>query len=348
MPRPISPDALAAQLDTHLAKVARRRARRGLPAPQVRVEAPGFSYRSGDELPFHAASVGKLATAALVAQQISADHLAFTTSVDEVLPPEETAGLFARSGATVEQLLGHTTGVADYFGDPVTRGTRFVPQVLAWPDRFWNPAELLAFSRELQRPVEAPGERFHYSDTGYVLLGRILEQVTGQPFDQLVRTRILDPLGMTGSASWLRESGPERIAPLWLGGVEASGYRSISCDWAGGGIVSTLDDLARLGGALTDGTLIDTELWARLAQPRERFRAGIHYGLGVMQLRFEGFMPLLRGLPRPVGHLGVLGTHLFVDPDRGTSVALNFHDTREMVASFQTHIRIAQGLARLG
>ena len=66
-----------------------------------------------------------------------------------------------------------------------------------------------------------------------------------------------------------------------------------------------------------------------------------------MQLRFEGFMPLLRGLPRPVGHLGVLGTHLFVDPDRGTSVVLNFHDTREMVASFQTHIRIAQGLARL-
>lgn len=348
MPRPISPDALAAQLDTHLAKVARRRARRGLPAPQVRIEAPGFDYRSGDGPPFHAASTGKLVTAALVAQQISAGRLTFTTPVDDVLPASETAGLFTAPGATVEQLLGHTSGAADYFGDPVARGPRFVPQLLAAPDHFWHPAELLAFSRERQRPVAEPGVRFHYSDTGYVLLGRVLEEVTGQPLERLARDRVLDPLGMAGSAFWLREPGPEHIAPLWLGGVEASGFRSLSCDWAGGGIVSTLDDLARLGGALTDGTLVAPGLWDRMAQPRNRFRAGIHYCLGVMQLRFEGFMPLLRGLPRPVGHLGVLGTHLFVDPDRGTSVVLNFHDTREMVASFQTHIRIAQGLARLG
>lgn len=349
MPRPLSPEALAASLDGHLERVTRRRARRGLPAPQVRVEAPGLLYRWGEErMPFHAASIGKLATAALVVQDIAAGRLDEATRVDDVLDPSELAGLFAAPGATVEQLLGHTSGVADYFEGPTTSGPSMIRRVIDEPGRRWDPDQLLAFSREHQRPVGAPGERFAYSDTGFALLGRILETVNGRDFTTLLRERVLEPAGMTGSALWLREPGPERIAPIWLQRVEVSGFASVSCGWAGGGIVATPDDIARLGAALIDGTLVAPGAWARMTQPRHRFRSGIHYGLGTMQLRFEGFSPLLRGLPRPVGHLGSLATHLFLDPERGTSVVLNFHGGREMVASFQTHIRIAQGLARLG
>src|SRR5690606_33279473 len=118
---------------------------------------------------------------------------------------------------------------------------------------------------------------------------------------------------------------------------------SVSCDWSGGGIVSTLADLARLSGAMRDGTLVRPETWSLMTQPRRRFHAGIHYGLGAMQV-FLGRMAFMPGLPRPTGHLGVLGVHCFSDGN--STVILNFHSTAEMRASFQTHIRIAAALAR--
>lgn len=345
MPRPLAPEALIASLDAHLAKTARRRARRGLPAPQVLVTAPGFEYVSGDRtLPFHAASIGKLATTALVMQEVEAGRQELSTPVADLLPAAAIKGLFAQLGATVEQLLAHTSGVADYFEGPVTEGPHFLRLVLDEPGHRWEPGELLAFSRDRQRPVGRPGERFVYSDTGYVLLGRILEEATGRSFAELLRDRVFEPAGMEHSVLWLREPGPERIAPAWLGGVEVSGFTSLSCDWAGGSIVSTLDDLARFATALADGTLFARESFAAMTAPRHRLRSGIHYGLGAMQLRFEGFMPLLRGLPRAVGHLGILGTHCFTNPDHGTTIILNFHDTREMVPSVRTHIRIVRGL----
>ena len=346
----LAPDAVTATLAAHLAKVTRRRARRGLPAPQVLVRARGFEFSSGDRaLPFHAASVAKLATAALVMQQVESGELALSTRVAELLPDGETAGLFASPGATVEHLLSHTSGVADYFEGRVARGPQMQELVVAEPDRTWTQESLLAFTRERQRPVAEPGRRFHYSDTGYVLLGRILEETTGSSFTELMRSRVLEPAGMTSSALWQREPGPERIAPLWLRGAELSGAASLTCDWSGGGIVATLDDLARLATALRDGTLVRPESFATMTRPRRRFRAGIRYGLGAMELRFGEFSPFLRWLPRPVGHLGVLGVHCFTDPDpeRDTTVILNFHSTREMTASFQTHIRIARLLTRL-
>ena len=344
----LASDTVTTRLDAHLARVTRSRARRGLPAPQVLVRAPGLEYVSGDrELPFHAASVGKLATAALVMQEVERGTFALNTPVRELLPADETAGLFAAPGATVAHLLGHTSGVADYFDGPVSHGPPLRRLVVDEPERMWSEHELLAISRERQRPVGRPGQRFSYSDTGYVLLGRIVEVATGETYAALTRSRVLDRAGMARSVLWQREPGPERIAPLWLGKHELSRARSVSCDWAGGGIVSTLDDLARLATALTDGTLVRPETFATMAQPRERFRAGIHYGLGTMQLRFGGFSPFLRHLPRPVGHVGVLGVHCFTDPERDTTVILNFHSTREMRASFQTHIRIATLLDRL-
>ena len=67
----------------------------------------------------------------------------------------------------------------------------------------------------------------------------------------------------------------------------------------------------------------------------------------MMQVRFEGFSPFLRGMPRPIGHIGVLGTHLFHDPVHDAEIVLNFGSTREMVRSFRTLIEIERLLARV-
>lgn len=348
MAREFNASALTESLDRYFEGVATRRQRRGFPAPQVLVRAPEFEYSSGDQaLPFHAASIGKLATSALIMQEVEAGRLELTSPVAELLPSTDVNGLFASPTATLEQLLAHTSGTPDYFEGKVSNGPKFIDMVVGDPAHHWTPAELLAFSRERQRPLAEPGKRFAYSDTGFVLLGRIIEEHTGQDFTTALRERIFVPADMTNSVLWLREPGPDHIAPAWLNHAEVSGFESITCDWAGGGIVTTLDDLSKLVTSLSDGTLLQPETWSVMTEARHRFRAGIHYGLGAMELRFEGFMPLLRGLPRPVGHIGVLGTHAFIDQRTGATVALNYHSTREMVASFQGHIRIQQGLARL-
>ncbi|TFD72855.1 serine hydrolase domain-containing protein [Cryobacterium fucosi] len=343
---------LIAQLDPHFEKVTRARGLLG--APQVLVTAPGLRYQFGDPLaPFHAASIGKVATAVLVMQLVESGTLSLESPLTTLLPANELTHLFSGDGssrATVHQLLTHTAGVADYFAGPVRTGPSFMRLVVDEPERVWSPADLLDFSRHHQSPVAAPGARFSYSDTGYVLLGRILEELTGQPFHDLLHERIFTPLDLANS--WLvSRSAPAdpntpELAPFWLDRVEASRFASVSCDWAGGGIAATPANLVTLSEALHNGALLAPESLAYLSEMRHRFRAGIHYGAGFMELRFEGFFFALRGLPRPLGHIGVLGTHMFYDPRHDAHVVLNFHSTREMVRSFKSLIRIEQALGR--
>lgn len=375
------------RLDRHLERVTRRRGILG--APQVAVSAPrlGIDYRSGGRAQrFHVASIGKTFTATLVMQLVEAGAFTVETPVSALLPRDELDGLFDTTGSTdaaggsamVAHLLTHTAGVADYFDGRVTTGRPVRDLVITEPDRLWTPADLLEFSRTRQRPVGRPGERFSYSDTGFILLGRILEQATGRAFHELLHERIFTSLGMRDSAllfrsvpandrggaaaaaEWAQPPGAATaaiaaeastgtslgIAPLRLGRTEASTFRSLSCDWAGGGIVSTPDDLVAFDAALHRGELVSRESLEWLAEPRNRFHVGIRYGAGMMQVRFGGFSPFLRGLPRPVGHIGVLATHLFHDSVHDAGVVLNFASTREMSRSFRTLIAIEQELAR--
>lgn len=344
------PTEFGTRLDRHLDHVTRRRGTLG--APQVSVLAPalGIDYRFGDAtLPFHAASVGKLVTAALVMQLCEAGLVTPHTPVADVLPADEVAGLFRTGEVTLEQLLTHTSGSADYFDGRVSSGLRVSKEAVADPDRLWTPQDLLAVSRERQRPVAGPGERFHYSDTGFVVLGRVLEEVAGEAFDRLVHHRILGPLGLRRAFLPYRsapEIGTTELAPMHLGRTDISRFRSLTCDWAGGGIAATADEWALLSAALHDGRLVGPESLAYLARRRNRFRPGLEYGAGMMEVRFEGFAPWLRRQPRLLGHIGVTATHLFHDPVHGADIAMNFGSTREMARSFRTLFEVVRLLGR--
>lgn len=339
---------MSARLTRHLDTVTRKRGDRG--APQVLIDAPGLEFSYGEvDLPFHIASIGKMATTVLVMQLVEAGAFTLNTPAVDLLPPGTLAGLISPDRihtTTVGHLLAHEGGVADYFEGPVTSGPTLLSLVLAEPDRFWTPDDLLDFSRRFQVPVE-PG--FSYSDTGYVVLGLTLEHVTSRAFHDLLHERIFSPLAMDDTYLLYRSqprAGARPIAPFTLGSVEASTFRSVSCDWAGGGIVSTLRDLSAFSRGLHGGGLVNAESLATMTTVRHRFRRGIHYGTGMMQLRFEEFFFLLRGLPRLAGHIGVLGTHLFYDSTHDAHIVMNFGGTTEMVRSFRTLIEIEAELRR--
>jgi len=193
-------DALTAHLDT----VTRRRGDLG--APQVLVRSADLEFSHGArEVPFHAASIGKVPTAVLVMQLVDGGTLTLDSRVTDLLPAGTLAGLYVVDGVdragevTVGQLLAHTSGVADYFEGRTTTGPRLLDLVITEPDRFWEPADLLEFTRTRQRAVAPPGAKFAYSDTGYILLGLLLEHVTGRAFHDLLHERLFRPLGMADS-----------------------------------------------------------------------------------------------------------------------------------------------------
>lgn len=360
--RTFAPERLTETATRILAKAQKRRP--DLPPPQVLVRAPGWEFAHGDRARrFHAASVGKTMTATLAMQLAEEGRLDLDAPIVGLLPEHEWTGLFTRRHAdhaervTAWQLITHTSGAADYFEDRNDVGTRFPRLLRADLDRQWSPGELLAFTRDHQRAVAAPGARFHYSDTGYVLLGRIIEEAGGAALGTQLHDRIFSPTGMTescllfhtmpGGAASTREPGADLdIAPIIVAGTDLSRCRALSCDWGGGGVVTSLDDLHRFSDALHGGQLLPPSMRERMARFDSSFRPGIRYGGGLMQLRYGTFTPFARRLPRSAGHLGVTGVHLFAAPEAGVTLAMNFHATSEMLRSFRVHIRLLQAVAR--
>ena len=183
--------------------------------------------------------------------------------------------------------------MADYFGGPVVSGDSMSALLKAEPNKLWTPDELLDFSRNHQVAVNVPGNGYHYSDTGYVLLGKAVEAISGNSFESDLDSRIFEPLAMRDTYMALRQlplnSEKPPIADLWLNGSELGSTNSLSVDWAGGGLISTLEDLTRFSQALHDGKLISDKAYQAMFSDTHVFEQGIYTGTGGMTIHFEKF-----------------------------------------------------------
>ena len=341
------------KLDGYFRNVENRTRNRSSLQVLIRSEKPGLAYQyppDSAERPYHVASIGKVFTSALVCMFAERGRLSLDDQMIRYLSRDQVENLFVHRGVdyssrvTVRDLLAHTSGAADYFEDPVVKGIPFAKDILVNPDTFWTPDMLLDFSRNNQKAVGRPGDVFHYSDTGYILLGKIMEEVSGKPFHDNLRDEFFDPLGMRDSYLMFRSEPANRpkapIQKAWLNGVEVSAFRSLSSDWAGGGIVSTASDLLKFQTALRKGGLVSFEMLRTMETCPNTFRTGIRYGLGMMEIRFEKLLFLLKGLPRVTGHTGIFATHMFYDGTSDTHVIMNFGNTALMPAGFRALIRI--------
>lgn len=357
--RPPTPQQVAGHFDRHFRKIQARSRSRPL---QIRVYSQklgiDYTFPTGSEgQPYHIASIGKVFTATLVYRLAQRGRLRVTDAVAHYLPPAALERLFVHQHTdyagqvTLAHLLNHTSGVADYFEGGAPGGRNVLDEALAHPQYRWTPQMLLDFSRDHQTAVGAPGQVFHYSDTGYVLLGLVIEAVTGKSFARNLEDEFFRPLEMRDS--YLMFGGepantarPE-IAEIWFNGVDISHYESLSCDWAGGGIISTTADLLKFSQALRGGRLVSPGVLDIMTACPHRFRPGIYYGSGLMEVRFGEFFFLLRGLPRSTGHIGILATHLFYDPVQEAHIILNFGANTRMEESFRALIEIESVLQRM-
>jgi D-alanyl-D-alanine carboxypeptidase len=244
---------------------------------------------------FEVASITKTFTATTVLLLVEDGAFSLDDPLSSALPDWSTGllvvdGVDHTPGITVRQLLNHTSGLPDYWADPpyVQGGVNaFLEAFIADPDRSWTPQEILAYVPDLE-PIGTPGSTWHYSDTNYVLLGLIIERATGEPLRDAFRDRLFDPLALDDTWTSFREGRPLPEAHRYEGDWDMSDKTHQTADWAGGGLISTADDLTVFLRALAEGEIF------REAGTLAAMQAGVptgyddvSYGLGLFQVALD-------------------------------------------------------------
>ena len=251
---------------------------------------------------FRIASNTKTMTAAAVLQLAQEGKLELTDPVSKYV-----SGVPGGDSITIEQLLKMRTGLYNY-----TNAQQMATSLDDDPTREWTPQQLLDIA--FAQPVNfAPDTEFEYSNTNYVLLGLIIEQVDGKPLATSFQDRLFGPLGMTntelpaaasftipdpfahgylyGSSSVALygepDYTPEQIAAAKDGSWQPTDYTDINHSFAfgAGNVISTTTDLVTWMDALAGGKVLDAEyqkLWLESPQMEDPDNpAGQSYGYGI-------------------------------------------------------------------
>jgi D-alanyl-D-alanine carboxypeptidase len=196
-------------------------------------------------------SVTKTFTATLLLKAADKGLLSLDDTIDQYVK-----GVPNGNEITLRQMADMTSGIASY-----TEDEQWVKEWLSDPTRVWKPEELARIGIK-ESPLFAPGSGWAYSNTNYVLLGLVLEQVTGKPIGDLYRQQIIEPLGLenTSFPESSDSSIPEPHAQGYTLQGRSSGGKPINATdwspseaWTAGQMISTVDDLLVYGRALGTG-----------------------------------------------------------------------------------------------
>ena len=247
----------------------------------------GYGYANrAERLPntpetrFGVASGSKIFTAIAICQLVEQGRLGFDSRLLELVKADFP---HFDPGITVHHLLTHTSGAPDYFDE------EFMDDFEAMWEK--TPVYTLRGPRELlplfqHQPMKfAPGMRFSYNNGGYVLLGLIIEAVTGQRYVDYVTENVLVPAGMVNTGYFPMHALPEHTAYGYIEGENGSWYTNIFAVPAfgqpDGGAFTTAADMARFWDALRQHRLLTPEMVARMLtlQVTENDTHGYGYGV---------------------------------------------------------------------
>ena len=258
---------------------------------------------------FNLASMGKMFTAVAIMQLVQANKISLDELVGKYLPDYPDKAV--RDSVTIRELLSHTSGLGN----------------------FWAALDKVAFQhyRSLadylplmtgQPLLFPPGKRFLYSNTGYMVLGMVIEKVSGTTYFDYVTQHVFLPAGMTHSGfPALDEVNPD-IATGYSRSTEQPGiwlnnnYTGVISGLPAGGCYSTADDLLSFSQALTSGRLLDTAGLREMTSGKYPYERG-RYGLGFVEELVNGH--------RIIGHSGGnigIADELMITTDMGYTVVI--------------------------
>lgn len=210
-------------------------------------------------------------------------------SVSEYLSAGETAGLINSDISTIRQLLQHSSGIYNYI-----QNLKFQTASLNDLAKTWNPEELLGYAKN-KDPYFEPGTDVRYSNTNYILLGMIIEKVTGKPYHEVFEEKLFHPLGLAFTRCAATDPVPEGIIRGYvdfysnMNLINATYYSGWDYFTADGGLISNAYDLnvfmTRLfsGQLLSEASLAEMLTWQA---PKEAEEEGFetYYGLGIFRI----------------------------------------------------------------
>lgn len=231
------------------------------------------------------ASNTKTFVATLILQLVDEGKIDLDDTLEEYISGVPNGDLI-----TIRQILNMTAGIFSFTEDEV-----FLEEFTADPLMDITPQEELDIALSYP-PDFPPGEGWHYSDTNYEILGMIAEQVTGNPIEEEIQVRIIEPLGLTSTSFPTTPDMPNGSAKGYLLSEdgELMDYTRVNpaVAWAGGAMISDLEDLKVWTKALATGELISEEMHQQQLQWVDipgAVRVDGKYGLGIMSLAgFQG------------------------------------------------------------
>jgi len=277
------------------------------------VAAGVFDRASGKALHPHdgirVASVTKTFVAAAVLRMHEEGRIHIDTAISRYLPQDFLARLsgdgYAVDSITVRHLLTHTSGIHDYATDE-----RYYAAVLGNPAHRWTRAEQLDSAIAYGDPHFKPGAGYHYSDTGYILLGEILEGYTRRPVAQALHLMLnFRRLGLDETYMETMEPLPVSARDLshpYFGEGDTFAFDPSFDLYGGGGLVSSAEDLARFYRALLRGEIFrdPATLRTMLTVPPTNERSpGGAYAMGLQRRTIGG--------QECWGHTGFWGTSAY-------------------------------------
>lgn len=265
-------------------------------------------------------SLTKLFTATVVLQLVEEDAVGLDQPISRWFPDVPDA-----TEITIENLLQHRSGLGDYLSNPDVAASWGEP---------WTPIELLDAALAVERLGE-PGGDVAYSNTNYLILGLIIEELDGVDWEESVRNRILTPLALDATAFAGEDGALDGVRPGELAEFEGEGFvMDPSITWAAGGLVSSAIDVDRFGRALfIDKALVDGATLSTMTNGAPYSSWPLHtatYGYGTLIVE--------ETLGRTtVGHMGgVPGFTSRLLVDRDAEIAATLIVNRDGVDTFPT------------
>jgi D-alanyl-D-alanine carboxypeptidase len=269
------------------------------------------------------ASVSKPLTAVLTMKLIEEEVLSLDDQVEEWLP-----GLIPQGDQmTIKMLLNHSAGIFN-----ITESVSFWEKLYTNPSREWTNGEIL--SRSIPNtPIFTPGTAFSYSNTGYYLLGMIMEAATGETVAELFQEKIAEPTQLTRTR--LSKQGtleePNVNGYTWLFTTEDVAdiaNWNFSWDWTAGAGVSTAEEMLQFADQLFNGTILQNET-VNIMTSIESFAPESAMGLGIGVVSADAPGNIFE--TELLGHSGTnpgVATEWYHFPDYGTTifVAVNRND----------------------
>ncbi len=243
---------------------------------------------------FATASAGKVFVASGILKLIEQNKLDFKTNIGRILKFDLNE---IDPEITIRQLLSHTSGIPDYFDESVMND--YSELFNEFPNyKIRTSSDLIPLF--IKKPMMyKPGEKFQYNNTGFVVLGLIIEEITGKAFDEYLKDVIFKPCGMIDTGYFELDRLPARCANSYIFDETRKEYYTniYSVDVKGtgaGGAFTTAEDISRFWKGLYNSNIIDKALLNVMTTPKVNEEC---YGYGVwLKKTSDGtFIPWIQG-----------------------------------------------------